>query len=596
MKKNIIKSLLAMALLVSGMIACQKEFSGPVNNQGPATPVDLGTRVTTSVSGFVTDENDAPAVNATVKFGTQQVVTDEYGFFELQNISVPKNAAMVSVSKDGYFPGIRTFIAKENKSTFVKIKLLPKTNNGTISAVNGGNVTLPNGLKVELPANAVVNAASGAVYSGTIHVAAQWINPTASDLDRIMPGDLRAVDADNNMKLLVTYGMAAVELTGGSGEKLQIATGKKATLTWPLPASLSGSAPASIPLWYFDESIGLWKEEGTATKSGSNYIGEVSHFSFWNCDVPNNYVQLDMTIKDQAGNPVRYAQVKVTNTSDNSWAYGFTDTAGYVNGAVPSNANLTVEVAYYYSCNSALYTQSVTTTSSNLSLGTITINTAAYTAYLGGTVTDCSNAPVNDGAILLKMGNSYIRYAVSNGSFNIPLYLCGASSQAITIIAEDYVGGQQSSVISHTAVVGSNALGNIQACGISSAQFLNIDINGTASSFTAPSDSLTYFYNGQNGSSVSAASSTGTGTVNQVNFFFTHSGITAGSTYPISDFSTSLISGNITLNTSASSVQITEYGAIGEFISGTYTITATGPAPASTPYTITGSFRVRRYN
>ncbi len=55
--------------------------------------------------------------------------------------------------------------------------------------------------------------------------------------------------------------MAAVELTGTSGELLQIATGKKATLTLSIPSSLAASAPATIPLWFFDEAKGLWKEE-----------------------------------------------------------------------------------------------------------------------------------------------------------------------------------------------------------------------------------------------------------------------------------------------------------------------------------------------
>jgi hypothetical protein len=35
-------------------------------------------------------------------------------------------------------------------------------------------------------------------------------------------------------------------------------------------------------LWSFDEAKGLWKEEGQAIKTGSNYVGDVSHFSFWN--------------------------------------------------------------------------------------------------------------------------------------------------------------------------------------------------------------------------------------------------------------------------------------------------------------------------
>jgi len=67
----------------------------------------------------------------------------------------------------------------------------------------------------------------------------------------------------------------------------KIASDKKATITMPLSGLLSAAPPTSIPLWYFNESNGLWKQDGTATKTGNTYVGEVSHFSWWNCDLPN---------------------------------------------------------------------------------------------------------------------------------------------------------------------------------------------------------------------------------------------------------------------------------------------------------------------
>lgn len=116
-----------------------------------------------------------------------------------------------------------------------------------------------------------------------------------------MPGDLRGISTDGSLKTLTTYGMAAVELTGALGELLQIAPGQKASLTMPIPVAILSNAPATIPLWSFDEAKGLWKEEGQAIKTGSNYVGDVSHFSFWNCDVPNNYVQFNCTVKNSDG-------------------------------------------------------------------------------------------------------------------------------------------------------------------------------------------------------------------------------------------------------------------------------------------------------
>ena len=236
--------------------SCQKELS--IDNGTGSLPPDLKTKISSSVSGFVTDENNAAVMGATVQFGSSATVTDKFGYFEAKNVQVVKNAAFVTVSKPGYFKGIKTYIAKEGKSAFFRIKLIPKTIVGNINGTSGGSVTLTNGLSIALPAGAVVNAATNVAYTGTVNVAAFWINPEAADLNKIMPGDLRGIDKDGSLKLLQTFGMAAVELTGASGELLQIATGKKATITLPIPASLTASAPASIPLWYFDETNGLW--------------------------------------------------------------------------------------------------------------------------------------------------------------------------------------------------------------------------------------------------------------------------------------------------------------------------------------------------
>jgi hypothetical protein len=60
--------------------------------------------------------------------------------------------------------------------------------------------------------------------------------------------------------------------------------GKTAKLRFTIPSSLRSTAPATIPLWSVDETTGLWKQEGSATKGTDYYEGDVSHFSFWNCD------------------------------------------------------------------------------------------------------------------------------------------------------------------------------------------------------------------------------------------------------------------------------------------------------------------------
>lgn len=571
--------------------SCQKTLDYE-NSGGSILPPDLTTKVSSTVSGFVTDENDAPVMGATVLIGSGTITTDKYGYFEAKNVQVVKTAAVVTVNKTGYFKGIKTYIAVEGKSAFFRIKLIPKTIAGTVNSTSGGTVTLSNGLIVKLNPGTIVNAATNAQYNGSVNVAAHWINPTSSDLNKIMPGDLRGLNTEGTLKLLQTYGMAAVELTGSSGEPLQIVNGQKATLTFPIPSSISGSAPASIPLWSFDETTGLWKQEGSATKTGNTYVGDVGHFSFWNCDIPSNYVQFNCTLKNSAGNPLPYTLVKITVVGTNNAGYGYTDSSGYVGGAVPNNANLLLEVFPNFGCTTALYSQTFTTTNVNISLGVITIPTANNLATLSGTVTNCASTPVTNGYIIIQEGFVLTRHPLSNtGSYSFNKIFC-SFPQTVTLIGEDVTNQQQSASVTYTVNAGANTVGNIQACGVATQQFINYTINSTNYVFTAPVDTFNYLNNNQSSVSIYGYRLTPS---SNVNFSMVNTGIGVGSTQNLQSFWPSQIIDSMIITTPVL-VNITEYGPIGQFIAGSFSGTFTGRAPANTQYITTCNFRVRRTN
>ncbi len=578
------------------IISCQKDLTGTDIN--PVTPPDLTTKVTArNVAGFVTNENNQAVQGASVKIGTTTVTTDEYGYFQAASVLVVKTAATVTVTQPGYFKGIKTFIAEEGKNAFFRIKLIPKTIAGTVDAAAGGEVTTGTGVKISFPAAAVVNATTNTAYTGAISVAASWINPTSPELNNIMPGDLRGIDENNAMKKLTTYGMVAVELTGTAGELLQIAPGKKAGLTFPLPASILGTAPATIPLWSFDEEKGLWKQEGSATKTGNTYTGDVTHFSFWNCDVPAVYVQFNCTLQNGDGVPLRNTLVKISVISNpQNSAWGYTDSSGYVAGAVPGNEQLKMEVFSSWNCGTSIYSQNFTTTNVNVSLGTITVNPPATNmATVTGTVTDCSNNPVSNGYIIVNTQNGNYRFQLSpTGSYSFSHLLC-SGPETVAITAEDITAGQQnSSPAAAILTSGANSIPAIQACGLTTQQFFNISINGTSTNYTAPADSLDHFqqWNGTNfpGNTVSAMKSS---PFSSTSVNFTNTGIGVGSNQALQYLYTSLVTDSLraagTIN-----VNITEYGAIGQFMSGSFSGSFTGNPPANTPYTISASFRVRR--
>lgn len=572
--------------------SCQRDLDVVVPDNNNIGQTLNPSPVQASVTGKVVDENEVAVVGATVTSGNHSTVTDSRGLFRFDNISLDKYASVVTVNYNGYFKGIRTFAAREASSNFVKIKLTPKTLAGTVSSASGGAVTLPDNSIVTLQANSVVVKSTGQAYTGTINVYAANINPTLDDISQTVPGSFQAIDANNYRVLLKSYGMLAVQLEGQSGELLQIATTKTAKLRFTIPASLQSAAPASIPLWSLNETDGLWKQEGSATKTGNYYEGDVAHFSFWNCDAGNNTVYLEMTIVDAANNhPLPYSLVKLTLISNGSYSYGFTDSTGQVDGLVFSNENMLMEVLS--NCGQTVYSQNIGPFTQNTNLGTVAVTVAApFSLNVSGNAVDCSNNPVTDGNAYIYWEGQVVVAPISNGSFAANIIRCSNSTANVDVIVVDNTTHEQSTTWTGTISSADLNTGTLTACGVSTQEYINYSVNGTNYSFNAPPDSITYYYqpgsvyayfNGNNSSNDYIA----------FNMDYTNLGVDS---LRLIQYITSSQFGNTTTVNFPTPIYatITEYGAIGQYISGNFSGTVLAGPPPSTTYNISVSFRVRR--
>ena len=468
MRKNYFPIILLLStFLVIFTLGCKRE--SVLDNPVPTTPTiiivnDL-TQVIATVSGIVLDENNAPIASAVVTSGGATTTTNSNGMFIFQNISLSKENGSVTVVKAGYFKGIRSFKTTTGKNHTVRLQLMQRVSSGTVNTAAGGTITSNGGANIVFPANAFVTS-TGAVYTGTVSVYSRWIDPTAANLPFIIPGDLRGVSTTGVENILETYGMVGAELTDASGNVLKIATGKTATVSFPIPASLSASAPANIVLWHFDDATARWKENGTATKTGSTYTAQVDKFSFWNCDVPNtNFITLDYTLINATTNtPLVFTSTRIKRSNGN-YSYGVTNNAGFVSGLVPKNESLVLEVIS--SCNTIIYSQNINSLSVNTSLGNINASLpSSQTLTFTGTVLNCNGAPVSNGYVPLYLTGGGGGYAVisATGTFSFSLINCSGATLAYNGQAVDNATAQQSVAFSGSATVGTISLGNINAC------------------------------------------------------------------------------------------------------------------------------------
>lgn len=476
-------------------ISCQKS-----DNNKPEPP-QPGQKeyVTASIAGRILDDNKQPVSGATITAGTLTATSDVNGSFRISNVSIDKNAGFIKVEKDGFFQGSRTIVVKANAVNNISIELIKRKVSGTVSGSTGGNITVEGGGNIVFTSNSFVKAGNNA-YTGTVSVSTFFLNPTASNFNQIMPGALRGITTGNEETGLQSFGMMAVELTGASGEKLQLAAGKTATLTFPIPSDLLAQAPNTIPLWSFNDTTGLWKEEGTATKQGNNYVGTVSHFSFWNCDYPyGNLVKFNAVVKDQNGNAIANALVSMQTTTDKYTSYGtgYTDSTGYVGGLIPKGKALQLKI--YSKCGAVLLTKDIGPFTADADLGTLTVTTAPPGAVtFTGTVKNCTLTPVTNGYVEVYLDGFYTRTAINNGNWSLTVNRCNNTPTTASVIAYD-LGSNQGGTSITVQVSGTTVnAGNLSACGTSLTQFVNYTLNGVAKTFTYPTDSIMSYNSGNN--------------------------------------------------------------------------------------------------
>ena len=593
MRINTTNCLLISLVISISLLSCQKE----VKNDNPGTGGSAGTGtvvnptpVQGTVTGKVVDNNNNAVAGASVKAGNNTTTTDSRGLFRFNNIQLDKYSAVVTVEKTGFFKGYRVFSASANNTNFVKLKLVPKSLIGNIDAVTGGSVSLPDNSKITLPASGVVVRSNNQSYSGSVKVYAAVIDPTSADIAQIVPGSFQGTDANNYRVILTSFGMLAVELEGNSGEQLQIATGKTAKLRFTIPSSLRSTAPATIPLWSVDETTGLWKQEGNATKGADYYEGDVSHFSFWNCDVSSQTVFLEMTIVTAEG-PLSHVQVKLTRSNGAS-SYGYTDSSGRVGGLVPKNEALTIEVLN--TCNQAIYTQNAGPFGANTNLGTITVTLAPInTLQITGSVVNCSNQPVTNGNVLVYFEGHLYNRPVNNGNFSLTITRCSNSTGAVEVVAVDNVANQQSnSPWTGSASTGTINTGAISACGVSSVSFINYSVDGSNYSLSSatPGDSITFYGSGSSGTNQTATSVFGF-RVSQpnMNISFSTQGAAVG-TFTLHYLTVNQYD-SVSLVTPFN-INITTYGLPGQFIEGNFTGQIRDIS--NNLHTVAATFRVRR--
>ena len=357
-------------------------------------------KIKTQVIVSVTDGSGLLISNAKVKIGNKTILSNDKGFAIFKDIYVEPARFVVHAQKNGYLSTLKGIHAKpSSKACYVNLTLLATPAGVTIQSSTGGVVTMNNGATVTFGPNTFADD-YGNQYNGAVTVVAYHYSPDDPNFEMMIPGgDLAGLNSSNNPVSLYSYGMANIQLFDPSGNKLNLLSGQTAAVNFPIANSQQANAPISIPLWYLDETNAIWKEDGAATRQGNSYVGNVTHFTTWNCDYQGERATISGKVVDCNNNAVAGIVVSI-----DGYHTVITDNAGEYTTWVPAGWSITYQVTTYYNPYLTQNSNLVVFTATNSQTNIIPLLTIPCQSRIYGSAVSCSGIP--SPAFIYRTSNS----------------------------------------------------------------------------------------------------------------------------------------------------------------------------------------------
>lgn len=307
-------------LLLSILAACSGEDATPP----PVAPPPTSSNGT--ITGRVIASDGSGGIsNATIEVGTARTSSGADGSYTL---SIPAaDRTVVRADASGFAESFRITRVTAGQSTPFTIQLVKVGVTQNVPIAFEGPITVPSSsAQIVLPANGLVPRTGG---SPAANVAVSVTPIDVSTATSGMPGDFTA-SANGNITQIESFGAMLIDVRDSNNVRYSLAPGSTSTIRIPV-STRSSNVPATIPLFYFDDSTGRWIQDGQATLvgTGSNryYEGIVSRLSYWNADLVTETIFVSGCVRNAAGQPVANALVESDGIdySGSSQAYTTTD-------------------------------------------------------------------------------------------------------------------------------------------------------------------------------------------------------------------------------------------------------------------------------
>ena len=290
----------SLLFLMLSVAACDHDNEGGRSDPAPESHATLEIQI------ISTDGTPVTAARVLID-GVSRGQSNANGFIEIDDLESESSFTLLLDKEDFASQIINHETGSTDTSASIEVIMIPRQ--AAVVFNNNVEKTLVGqfGASIELKGDDFVDA-SGTVVSGEIEMRMTPVDvSTAAGLEAF-PGTFSAIDeAGDDVAVIVTYGTTEFSFTKNS-QAVQLGNGKTAIIELPLfidkhPDGSDVALGDQIPLWYLNEDSGIWIQEGSgvvvdsaSSKTGFALRGEVSHFTWWNIDVPVDTANISVKV------------------------------------------------------------------------------------------------------------------------------------------------------------------------------------------------------------------------------------------------------------------------------------------------------------
>ncbi len=317
--------------------------------------------------GSVADTSGAPLALVRVEIGGEVTITDAEGNFVFEGLETDGSPTTISFDLSGYASYFRRIVPVGNRATSAHV-VMKAVDIVEIWDPSQAHQVTGSGVQLSVPANAMLDASGAPVSSNVLKVEITTGDPSDPQERKLMPGDSLGVDLEDLS--LESLGFLEVSIHDpATGEEFtRIDPANPLVVDLPLSAAAQPGVVAgdSFAWKSFDEDVGEWVDEGTATvveNPGSDGIpgtvddelslrAELVHLSWWGATGAGSSTWgcMCVVVEDLAGNPISqvplYQQGVTYYGAD--WWYARTDANGLVCTVVKNSAASAEQANLYF--------------------------------------------------------------------------------------------------------------------------------------------------------------------------------------------------------------------------------------------------------